>query len=367
MAKANGLSEPSNVVVTDREFDKAESQFANANARDESIRFIRVPSDEDSLAAMIQQSAATVAIVGITPYRDRLYQALAANVAASNPNASNPIASKGSTAAVIRFGAGHDSIDKTAAAEAGVAVFNTPGTLDNAVAQWTIALMLSVTRGLQSAATTTASGLWQPSVGVELTGRHLVNVGVGGIGTRVAELARCMGMTVTGVGRRSPAQFAESGGGSLDEATAARGLDHYTEDLAAAVARADVVSLHLPGGPGNRHLFDAAMLARMKSTAVLINTARGGIVDENALFHSLQQGRITAAALDVFEHEPYQPIDRRCDLRSLPNCLMTPHTGSSTDRAVAAMAQRCIEHAQTVLAGMGETITDRVRSPACQT
>ena len=184
---------------------------------------------------------------------------------------------------VANYAVGLDNIDFSAARERGVVVANTPGVLTNTTAEHAIALMLALLRRIVEGDRSLRrrdEWEWGPDfmVGEGLEGKALLVVGPGRIGRRTAELAEALGAKASFAGR--------------------------DDDLHAALAEADVVSLHCPLTPETRHLVDREALAAMRPTAVLVNTARGPVVDELALVGALQAGRLAGAALDVFEHEP---------------------------------------------------------------
>ena len=225
---------------------------------------------------------------------------------------------------------GYDNVDVAAATAAGIAVTNTPDVLTEATAELACALMLAAARRLPEGDALVRSGQWpgwrlDQLLGVQLTGKTLGIVGFGRIGRAVARRAEALGMSVIFASPTAP------GAVPVDE----------------LFARADVVSLHCPLTPATRHLVDAARLARMKPTAILVNTARGACVDEAALAEALGAGRIFAAALDVFEREP--KIDPR--LLACPRLLLAPHIGSATTETRTQMAQLCADAVIDVLAG----------------
>ena len=228
---------------------------------------------------------------------------------------------------ISNYAVGVDNIDLLAAAARAIPVGCTPDVLTDATADLTMALLLALVRHLREAEGDLRAGrwpTWEPArwLGLELRGATLAIVGPGRIGTAVAERARAFGMEVLPVGRR--------------------------DDLRAALARADVVSLHAPLAADTRQLIDEAALRAMKPTAVLINTARGGLIDQAALARALAEGRIAGAALDVTAPEPLPVGDR---LFEVPNLLLLPHIGSATFAARAAMAERAVSNLLAGLAG----------------
>ena len=233
---------------------------------------------------------------------------------------------------VANHGVGYDNVDVEAARQRGVVVTNTPDVLTAATAELTIALLLAIARRVAEGdrlIRRQEPWQWYPTffLGADLRGSTLGCVGFGRIGREVARLAEAFGMRVVHPTRS---------GGESDE-----GWLPFEQLL----AESDVVSLHLPGGPATRHLIDAAALARMKPTALLVNTARGTIVDEAALADALRERRIAGAALDVYEHEP----ETHPGLLDLDNVVLTPHVGSATLSTREAMAMLCVEGLRAVL------------------
>jgi glyoxylate reductase len=241
---------------------------------------------------------------------------------------------------VANVAVGYDNVDLEAAARAGVAVANTPGVLDEATADLALALILAAARRLGEGERLLRSGepwAWSMSflLGSDLRDKRLGIVGLGAIGSRVARRARAFGMRIAYNGRRpaDPALVAE--------------LQAERLELADLLASSDVVSLHCPLTSETRHLIAAPQLAGMKPGAVLVNTARGPVVDEAALVDALRAGPLAAAALDVYEHEPaLHP-----GLLGLDNVTLTPHLGSATVETRRAMAELAARNAIAALRG----------------
>ncbi|MEV4103171.1 phosphoglycerate dehydrogenase [Nonomuraea sp. NPDC049649] len=218
--------------------------------------------------------------------------------------------------AVVRTGVGYDSVDVEAATKAGVSVSNLPGVNANAVAEYTMALLLAQARRLVTVAAEVRAGGWPREDGHELRGKTLGLLGYGATARAVVPLARAFGLTVlctTGV--------PESGRGDVPVRFV---------DLPELLAESDFLSLHTALTPATRHLIDAAALARMKPAAHLINTARGAIVDEAALAAAVREGRLAGAALDVTGTEPL-PADS--PLRDVPGITVYSHLAGQTAEA----------------------------------
>jgi glyoxylate reductase len=240
---------------------------------------------------------------------------------------------------VANFAVGHDNVDLDACRERGVAVTNTPDVLTNATAELALALTMAAARFLSEAERDLRAGRWSgwdPAAyrGLELSGATVGVVGLGRIGTRYAELLSGFGVQLLYTARSRKA--------GAEAALSASKVE--LEDL---LGRADVVSLHAPAGPETHHLIDAAALERMKSDAVLVNTSRGALVDLAALATALHEGRIGAAGLDVYEHEPSVPEE----ILTAPRTVLAPHIGSATVKARDAMARTVAENVIAVLEG----------------
>ena len=242
---------------------------------------------------------------------------------------------------IANYGAGYDAIDLEAARERGVQVTNTPGVLTSATAELTWALILAAARRVGEGERLLRAGEWkgwQPTHmrGLSLDGKVLGIVGAGRIGQAVGDKAAAFGMSVLYWSlKRAP---------EWESSTGARYLT--LRDL---LEQADVVTVHLPLTDQTRHLIGERELALMKRSAILVNTARGPIIDEEALIAALEARTIRAAALDVYEHEPAVP-ER---LRALDNAVLLPHLGSATMEARLRMWQTAWRN---LLAGVrGET------------
>jgi len=231
---------------------------------------------------------------------------------------------------LANYGAGLDHIDLDAARSSGLIVTNTPGALTEATAELANLLMLMAARRAGEGERELRGGGWtgwRPThlVGQSLVGRTLGLVGFGRIAQRTAEKARGLGMRVIYFSR-SPAPK------EVEAALEAQRVV-LLEDLA---AQSDIVSLHVPGGSATRHLVGSRFLAQMKPTAILINTARGSVVDEEALAQALDSGRIAAAGLDVYERE----LQVHPQLLASERAVLLPHLGSATTEARVAMGMQ---------------------------
>ena len=240
---------------------------------------------------------------------------------------------------VANFAVGTDNIDLDACRERGIPATNTPDVLTNATAELALALTSAAARG-----TTTAEADlrgrrwtgWDPGayLGLELSGATFAVVGLGRIGRRYAELVRPLAGELLYVARSAK-----------PDAEAELGAERA--ELGDALARADVVSIHVPAGEDTKHLIGAAELGLMKPTSILVNTARGAIVDGVALAVALHNGTIGGAGLDVYENEPHVPES----LLRAPRATLLPHIGSATHTSRDAMARTAAENVLAVLRG----------------
>ena len=241
---------------------------------------------------------------------------------------------------VANVAVGYNNIDVAACRERGVVVTNTPGVLTDATADLAMALILMTTRRLGEGERLIRSGsAWQwgmfMMLGTGVQRRRLGIIGMGGIGTALARRARAFGMTIA-YHNRSPIS-----------AEVAGELDAERLDLDELLATSDIVSLNCPYSEATHHLIDGRALRMMRDDAVLINTARGPVVDEAALVNALREGFIGAAGLDVYENEP----EVHPGLLTLDNVVLLPHLGSATVETRTAMAQLAARNVVEVLAG----------------
>ncbi|HUQ01463.1 MAG TPA: D-glycerate dehydrogenase [Kofleriaceae bacterium] len=242
---------------------------------------------------------------------------------------------------VANYAVGVDNVDVAAATARGVLVANTPDVLVEATADFTFALMLAAARRLGEGERMVRAGAWrgwapEQLLGADVGGRTLGIVGMGRIGRAVARRARGFAMRVL---------YTRGHAGDGAEAWATR------VELDELLATSDVVSLHCPLTPETRGLVDARALAAMKPGAILVNTARGAIVDDGALAEALERGHLGGAGLDVFTEEPR--IDPR--LLAAPRVVLAPHLGSATTTARTRMAELCVTAVRDVLAGRRPT------------
>jgi phosphoglycerate dehydrogenase-like enzyme len=234
------------------------------------------------------------------------------------------------------WGTGTDNVDLAMAKELGILVTNTPNTATDAVAEQGLALMLAVARRVPFLDAQVKRGRWVRGMLTQLAGKTLGILGTGVIGLRMAQLAKGIGMQVIAWTYHPDLAKAE-----------AVGL-RYVPTMADVLRQADVVSLHLRSSPDTERLIGAKELALMKPSALFINTARGQLVDQQALYEALRDGTIAGAGLDVFEQEPIAPND---PLLTLPNVVLSPHTAGTTPEALMNGLNLCAANVGAFLNG----------------
>ncbi|MFC5324507.1 hydroxyacid dehydrogenase [Bradyrhizobium oligotrophicum] len=239
--------------------------------------------------------------------------------------------------AIAKHGVGYDNIDVDAADRRGIPVFVARGANSQSVAELALALMFAVAREIPRLDARIKSGHWDKATtkGVQLLGRSLGVIGFGEIGRILAGLVQPLQMQVRVFDPYMPADI------SIEAAERVGSLDEV-------LATSDVISLHCPLTPQTRNMIGAEQIARMRRHCILINTARGGLIDETALFEALRDGVIAGAGLDSFAEEPARPD---LPLLTLPNVVVTPHAGASTQAAREAMGVIAVNHVMDVLEG----------------
>lgn len=276
-----------------------------------------VPGDE--VAALLRRHGHEVVYRPATGPRHpeearALFDGAHGAIIASEPVTAHMIAGATELRVIARSGVGYDSVDLTAATERGVRVCNTPGVNHHAVAEMTFALMLMAARRLSTVIDGVRAGTWPRDAGTELRGHTLGIIGFGPSGRAVAQLAAAFGMTVL-VNTAHP---------DTQEA----GVEFVDRDT--VLGHADYLTLHTKADPHTRRMIDTSALEAMKPTAVLVNTARGSLVDEEALAAALDAGEIAGAAFDVLDTEP---LPAESALRGRPDVIITSHLAGQTVEA----------------------------------
>ncbi len=290
-----------------------------ARSRDLEYRWVpQLPFNEEEVVKELREADA--GIIDVEPYGEPIFTRI-----------------KDRTKLLVRFGVGYDKVDLPAATRAGIAVARTTGANTNAVAEMALTLLLTANRRMKLAQTRTQSGVWVKDVGHELLGGTLGILGYGSIGRKLRQLVTGFGCRVLVCDHRL---------------TAAEAISERVErvSLEELFVQADAVSIHIPFREENRNLVDARLLGLMKPTAVLVNTARGSIVDEAALYDALRAGKLAGAGLDVYASEP---LPKESPLLTLDNCVCTPHVASQTVESLWNIYSMAIDIAADFFAGKG--------------
>ena len=308
---------PLSVVVTRRLPERVEARMGELF--DVKLNPTDTPMSREALAAAMQ--TADVLVPALT---DRIDAGLLA-------------AAGDQLKLIANYGAGVDHIDVATARQRGILVSNTPGVQADDTADMTLALMLAATRRLPEGMAAMQQGTWEgwsPTafLGRRIGGKHLGILGMGRIGQAVATRARAFGMEVHYHNRRRLHADIEAAHGA-----------RYWESLDQMVARVDVLSINCPHTPATFHLMNARRLKLMKPSAVIVNTSRGEVIDENALTRMLRAGELAGAGLDVYEHG----VDVNPRLRELPNVVLLPHMGSATEEARVEMGEKVLINIKT--------------------
>jgi D-3-phosphoglycerate dehydrogenase len=236
---------------------------------------------------------------------------------------------------IARYGVGVDNVDLAAAHEKGITVTNTPGSNSASVAELALALILALARQIPEAAQAVRQGGWPRYSGISLEGKTVGILGLGAIGKQLARRLAGFDCTIIAFDPVPDADFAR--------------LNHVElAALEAVIERSDFITLHLPLLPGTRSMVDETFLGRMKKGSFLVNTSRGEVVDEQALFKAIQSGHLRGAGLDTFAVEPPDPGN---PLLSLPQVIATPHLGTQTDSATNRQGWMAMQDCLAVLKG----------------
>jgi D-3-phosphoglycerate dehydrogenase len=314
------------VLITDK-LAKEGIDLINATAGAEAV--VKIGISEDELANIIRD-----------------YDALI--VRSETKVTAKVLASPGRLKAVARAGVGVDNIDVPAATRKGILVMNTPGGNTLSAAEHTMALMLAMSRNVVQACNSLKSGAWDRKkyMGNQLSNKVLGVIGLGRIGMAVAKMARGFNMKILGYDPLAAPTDAEQLGIQV------------TDDLTRIFRESDFITVHVPKNPQTLNMINTDQIGMMKPTVRLVNCARGGIINEAALYEALATKQIAGAALDVFSAEP--PEDKR--FATLDNCIVTPHLGASTEEAQVEVA---VEAAQILLdAVKGGPIRNAVNAPS---
>ena len=302
------------VLIVDRVYQRSKVDFNKAM----DIEFIVVAKDETVVAEEILKQRVSAVVLATDTYVNTLYESLPEG------------------GMIARYGVGHDGVDKHKATQRKQFVTVTPGVLDNSVAEHAVFLMGCLARKMAIQDAAIKNGNWNKSTGLEFKNKTLLVLGCGGIGRRVAEIASLgFGMNVIGY---------DTAKLDATEMKEKHGFSEMADSLDSALGEADIVSIHLPAIEATLDTVTAGFLAMMRKGSFIINTSRGHVLDEAALYDAIESGHLGGAGLDVFKKEPYEPQDINKDLRKIKNIILAPHLGSSTEAASTKMAESVIKN-----------------------
>lgn len=317
------------VVITEKEYKKGEHVFSEYT---DSIEWISCAPDEKEVARSIRSSGARIVVLGVEKYTGDLYLALKEN-AGQEPSL------------IARHGVGFDGIDLALCKKYNILLANTPQAVDRSVAEHAFALLLSIARKIPTMDSRMHNNEFKPERGFELFRKSLGIVGLGSIGKKTALIAsKGFGMRVFAFDALPLSIQAAKESMSANSFLSHYGLKEYFTDFESFIKKVDVVSIHLPVNEKTRYFFNEERLNKMKPGSILINTSRGALIDEKALFKALASSQLKAAGVDVFNKEPYEPISPEYDLRKLDNIILTPHIASDTFEANENIERKVMEN-----------------------
>ena len=329
------------VLVTEKEFAKAKQIFAGQQDFD----IYCAPTEEQPLADMVLAKNCRAVILGVESYSGPLYEALGK-------------VGQDAGAIIARFVIVTDGIDKNFIRKHNIILTNTQGVLDISVAEHTIWLMGALTRHVAKLDAQLKSGKFVAATGNELHGKTMGIIGFGAIGRRVAAMAHFgFGMKVLAADVRPVDELSKQEGKPFDQIKAIYGLSSYTNDIHAVLRESNVVSVHLLSNDQTFNFFDAQRFTKLKRGAFFVNTSRGSLVDEEALYDALSSGHLAGAGLDVYAHEPYEPMSPDKDLRKLGNVVLTPHVASNTVESNTRMAKACLRNIANFFSDRTDALT----------
>ena len=312
------------VLVTEKEYKKGQNIFQSIT----DLELILVSETEYSIAQLVREKNPIAVILGVEKYSSELYLAL----------------KKGCL--IVRFGVGYDGIDLKKASEHGLIVTNTPGVIESTVAEFTFLLAGEIMRKIGFINQKMQKGQWIPILGNEFRKKNWAILGFGKIGKQLSRILTFgFGIKVFAFDIICDNQ---------QRLEIDYGIEKISSELSQIVSHADIVSLHLPSNENTYHFLNKESLKLFKPGSILLNTARGALIDEDALYDAIKDGYLSGAGLDVFENEPYSPVNSNKDLREFPNVILTPHIASSTIECSSRMANRTIQNIRYAVQGKYE-------------
>lgn len=317
------------VIITEPEYDKGKSVFGRYAHW---VRWVVCQEKEAIVAQRIVEEEARIVVIGVAPYQTELYSTLAHNA-------------RDGYALIARLGVGYDGIDLQQCRDNRIYLTITPRALAQSVAEHTMALLLSLVRHIPALDARVREGGFEALTGHDLCGKTIGLAGFGEIGRKVALIASAgFGMNVMVFDEIPLDEQCRREGIAENSLRHRYGLKGYFTDFLSFASQIDFLSIHLSLSSRTSGFFDEHRLAQLKNGALLINTSRGALVDESALYDALSSGQLRAAALDVYANEPYRAMDPERDLRRLPNVVLTPHVASNTVEGNQRMAERVVQN-----------------------
>jgi lactate dehydrogenase-like 2-hydroxyacid dehydrogenase len=324
------------IVVTEKEYAKGKKVFDPTADR---FDWIVCDPSEEKAAQAVRASGARVAVLGVDRYAGPLYEALESN-------------GGGRPTLIARHGVGYDGVSVDLCKKHGVILTITKNAPDRSVAEHTIALILAFAKNIVFCDGEMRAGRFGPKRGFDITGKTLGIAGLGNIGKQTALIAAGgFGMRVIAYGAAPEAGIGEKEGLEPAAYKAKYGIAEYFDDFGAFASEVDVLSVHMPVRAETIRFFNPERFSRIRKGALFVNTSRGKLVDEDALYDALASGRLSGAALDVYDREPYIPASPDKDLRRLPNTVLTPHTASDTEESNRNMQTNIVANIDAYLAG----------------
>ncbi len=300
-------------IIQEKLYQRAKNTFKNST-----INFISSSKrDEEDLLNKLKKHQTKCIVIDSRPFSKRFFSSLPQRIL------------------IARFGTGYNNIPIDLCLKKNILVANTPSILKNSVTEHVLALMLSLARNILHSHQNIISGHWDRIEGIELKDKTIGIIGFGNIGKHLSKVVKqALNMKVIVYTKTPP-----------KDAKQIKWVDFFYNNLEDCLSNSDIVSIHVPLTTQTTHMINKITLKKMKKKAFLINTSRGNVIDEKALFYFLKEKKIAAAALDVFKTEPYSS-KKEIDFRTLPNVILTPHISAHTACANEKMAQKTIENIQ---------------------
>lgn len=307
------------VLVTNKVYRRMEPYLSSVA----NIQFVQSAANEAELSKRIDKEDPIAIIIGTDKYVGPVYKSLRRG------------------GLIARFGVGYDGVDIEKAREHQLLVTNTPNVLESTVSELTVFLAAEMLRKVGFSDQQLKKGQWKPLLGGDLNGKTWAILGLGKIGKKLSKTL-ALGFDVRVFGLKKDLTEAE-------QIKKEYAVEKVSDDFDEIVRLADIVSIHVPANADTYHYLNRERLQLLKPGAIVINTGRGSLIDEQALFDLLESGHLGGAGLDVFENEPYVPVHPEKDLRKLSNIVLTPHIGSSTEECTKRMAYRVFRNIKLYL------------------